>query len=101
MKLLFRSSNLRDIGMVSSLLEELGIAYLIRNETIPLEGLAFFPELWILNDNDFAKARALREVFCTSPPVPEDPWICPSCGEQLEGQFALCWNCGASRPGAA
>lgn len=29
------------------------------------------------------------------PPLP--PWICVHCGEQVEGQFDVCWNCGAAR----
>jgi hypothetical protein len=27
-------------------------------------------------------------------------WVCPQCGEECEGQFAQCWNCGQDRPGA-
>ncbi|MFT5469655.1 MAG: putative membrane protein YvbJ [Verrucomicrobiales bacterium] len=23
-------------------------------------------------------------------------WVCPKCGEELEPQFELCWNCGTS-----
>jgi Putative prokaryotic signal transducing protein len=34
-------------------------------------------------------------------PVPElpplAPWVCVHCGEQVEGQFDVCWNCGAAR----
>jgi predicted amidophosphoribosyltransferase len=28
-------------------------------------------------------------------PVPSDapPWKCPTCGEEIEGQFTECWNC--------
>lgn len=29
------------------------------------------------------------------PPVP--PWVCVHCGEQCEGHFDVCWNCGAAR----
>ena len=25
------------------------------------------------------------------------PWVCVHCGEQVEGQFDVCWNCGAAR----
>jgi hypothetical protein len=25
-------------------------------------------------------------------------WTCPTCGEVIEGQFAMCWNCQTSRP---
>jgi hypothetical protein len=26
------------------------------------------------------------------------PWNCPQCGQQVEGQFDACWNCGGLRP---
>lgn len=29
------------------------------------------------------------------PPLP--PWFCVHCGEQVEAQFDVCWNCGAAR----
>jgi len=34
--------------------------------------------------------------------VPSDaalltPWWCAGCGETVEGQFASCWQCGATR----
>jgi len=28
---------------------------------------------------------------------PFPPWFCVHCGEQCEGQFDVCWNCGAAR----
>lgn len=30
---------------------------------------------------------------------PDDPWPCPACGEEVPGNFALCWNCGQTREG--
>jgi hypothetical protein len=30
-------------------------------------------------------------------PAPVPPWVCVHCGEQVEGQFDVCWNCGAAR----
>jgi len=29
---------------------------------------------------------------------PGQPWTCPNCGEEIDGEFDLCWNCGAERP---
>ncbi|MBU2500190.1 DUF2007 domain-containing protein [bacterium] len=26
------------------------------------------------------------------------PWLCPACGEEVEGNFSACWNCGQERP---
>ena len=48
---------------------------------------------------DFGGERGLRgegvEPAPDLPPPP--PWTCVHCGEQVEGQFDLCWNCGAAR----
>ncbi len=27
-------------------------------------------------------------------------WVCPKCGEQIEDQFAACWNCGTTIDGS-
>jgi len=29
--------------------------------------------------------------------APTEPWICPNCHEEVEGDFALCWNCETPR----
>ncbi len=36
---------------------------------------------------------------CPAPSVPvAASWNCRQCGQQVEGQFDACWNCGALRP---
>jgi hypothetical protein len=27
----------------------------------------------------------------------QEPWHCKACGQENEGHFAVCWNCGAER----
>lgn len=48
---------------------------------------------------DFGGERAEKEL--QPQPVadvaPLQPWVCVHCGEQSEGQFDVCWNCGAAR----
>jgi hypothetical protein len=43
---------------------------------------------------DFGGA-ARRPDAADLPPPP--PWVCVHCGEQVEDQFDVCWNCGAAR----
>ncbi len=52
-------------------------------------------ELWVLNDLDFDRAQQLIDgsAFDESP---REPWRCRKCNEVNEGQFAVCWNCGAA-----
>ena len=31
--------------------------------------------------------------FTKSSPAESPPWVCPTCGESIEGQFTECWHC--------
>src|SRR6266851_4414366 len=97
MKLLYSSSDIRGIGLVRSSLDAAGIAYEVRNETMPYPGASFYPEIWVVEDSALARACELRDAVSKLPTEPQSSWTCPSCGEQLEGQFDACWNCGANR----
>lgn len=56
------------------------------------------PELWVENDGDLKRARALLVELQR---LPERRWVCTACDELVEGPFEQCWNCGAMRtPGA-
>ena len=54
------------------------------------------PAVWVMNDNDLARARQLVRELRT--PVRGAGWTCPECGERHGPQFAQCWNCGHGRP---
>ncbi len=59
-----------------------------------------FPAVWVLDNDDLERARELLPRFiaeCKADPG-GTPWICDACGETVEGDFALCWNCGHPRP---
>ncbi|RZV33026.1 MAG: DUF2007 domain-containing protein [Chromatiales bacterium] len=53
-----------------------------------------WPQLWVINDLDFD--RALQLIKAVDSESPGEPWTCSRCAEENEGQFAACWNCGAS-----
>ena len=53
------------------------------------------PEVWIERERDLPEARALIEGGA---PAGSLPWFCPECGERLEPQFTVCWQCGESKP---
>ena len=58
-----------------------------------------FPTLWLIDERDLIAARALLAQFLNPPPAPSSaPWVCPACGEPVECNFDLCWNCGRERP---
>jgi hypothetical protein len=53
-----------------------------------------WPELWVENDLDFDRAKQLLDEAIIQE-SPERSWRCKKCGEENEGQFAACWNCGS------
>jgi hypothetical protein len=48
---------------------------------------------------DFGGDRGMPDAAAEPPAEvpPPPPWVCVHCGEQVEGQFDVCWNCRAAR----
>lgn len=53
------------------------------------------PEIWVLDDEQLVPARRLLDELSH---LPWRRWVCAACGEDVEGPFEQCWNCGALRP---
>ncbi len=103
MKLLTRADNLLIATLWQQMLETAGVRCEIRNRYIgaavgelPADQVA--PQIWVRDDGDLARATTLLEEFRS--PRTSGSWCCFSCGELVEGQFFLCWNCQAMRPDA-
>ncbi len=99
MKKLTSSDSLVTINHYKNLLTSEGIRCEIRNEYLgaivwEIPWVETWPELWVVNDLDFDRATQL--LAAADAESPTAPWKCRRCGEQNEGQFAACWNCGAS-----
>ena len=98
MKRLITHESLAHIGHLKNLLEQSGIACLIKNDQLSgglgeIPFLDCLPELWVVRDEDLARAVALFETI-EKPGAERGNWRCPQCGETNEGQFAVCWQCG-------
>lgn len=96
-KLAYRSDSLGEVHHLKNLLEQEGIACIVKNELLrgglgEIPFLECMPELWVLDDQQLP--RALELIEQQREPSTRSPWRCPRCGEVNEGQFALCWNCG-------
>ena len=96
MKRVFTSHDSAEVGLLKSLLEEAGIECFTRNETQAYVGAAFSPELWIVREEDLPAAEKICREW-RQPTADQSRWKCETCGEELEGQFAACWKCGAPR----
>ena len=95
MRRVYSSFNLLAVHHAKNVLETEGIRSTVKNEHLssamgelpPAECQA---ELWVLRDDDAARAeRLLRDGAQTD----GCPWRCAACGEILEPQFTQCWNC--------
>lgn len=101
MRKVFSTRDLLAMTELRGLLDQEGIeTTILRENTASLfSGLlpTEVPELWVVRDEDEDRARQLIEAFQggAQQPPPGQSWICPTCGEQIEGQFTECWNCAA------
>ena len=56
-----------------------------------------WPELWVVNDEELAQAKAILKKTLAPLESVKKPWRCRDCDEMVEGQFSECWNCGRGR----
>ncbi len=97
---------------VRGLLEQAGVNALVLGESLgaargdlPMTQQTL-PSVWV-SDDEIEPAMKVVNAYLTTTdqdgngtlfePAAGEPWTCESCGEQVEGQFAVCWNCGAER----
>ncbi len=102
MKKVFVSQNLFEVEMRKERLEQAGIPCTIKNQRS--SGLAgeipfteVFPEVWVLQDEDYDRAQHLLEDGLVLLGSDQDSWTCAECGERHGSQFAECWKCGQER----
>lgn len=87
------------IHQIKDLLEEKGITTVIKNEFLAggvgeLPPTEVWPELWIVDKADKEPAKRIVDDFIQSTKTRPQAWTCKNCGEKIEGQFNICWNCG-------
>ncbi|OGO95506.1 MAG: hypothetical protein A3F41_02250 [Coxiella sp. RIFCSPHIGHO2_12_FULL_44_14] len=101
MKKLYSSDDHVELQLLKSKLAEEGIICFLKNEAPPAAGeippVMAQPELWVIEDQDYAKAMTILQSEMKRLREPRTAWRCPQCGERLEGQFDVCWKCGHSR----
>jgi len=95
------AESLVEIAHLRNLLDAEGIACLVRNDRLggvagEIPFVECWPELWVVETGNFLRARALIAEALSAAPAGA-PWRCPRCNESIDGQFQVCWNCGAER----
>lgn len=102
MKKVYSAQNHVMIALLKQIIESQGIHCVVKNELLSgavgeLPPIECWPELWIIDDDQFEWARRLVEATLNSHEEVREIWQCPHCGELLEGQFTQCWRCGQVR----
>ncbi len=60
-----------------------------------------WPTIWIYRAEDLEQAHQIVAAHHAQEPDGEPvaaPWLCPGCGETLDAQFDVCWQCGRGKP---
>jgi len=100
MKTVYSASNISLVSIFQNILEGHGIRCWLKNEFLAagageLPPIECWPQLCV-DDDDYEEAKQiLDEAISEQERVAQK---CDSCGEDIEGQFTECWNCGKSRP---
>jgi len=86
-------------SMLIGLLEEEGIAFVVKDESKSSVGeiapLAQPIHFFINDAEDLKKSQELLEQVRNTRNLQkeESEWTCQNCNETNEGQFTTCWNC--------
>jgi len=97
----FENFDFSRVGQMQSLLESHDIKTFIKNQygssvmgEVPF--VEVVPELYVLAEKDVARAQQLLQLDL---PVeePDEDWVCPECGVDIEGTLDRCWKCGTGR----
>jgi len=98
MKKVTSADSLITINHYKNILISEGIPAFLRNEHLgsiigemPFQEV--WPEVWVENDLDLDRAKQLINAATIIDESPKASWQCNNCGEENEGQFAVCWAC--------
>ena len=96
---MFRHHEFIRVSQFRDLVESAGIPTMLRNEhtshgVIEVPIPEFYPNLCVLNDDDYAEAwEIINKVIQSEKTNPGDDLICGHCGERNPGNFGECFNC--------
>lgn len=100
MQKLYSAGSLQEAYLLLHRLQEAGIDARVLNEHAQggLGELPFthvYPEIWLLQRADGARARAILDEFTRHTGVASVARRCRACGEESPGSFEICWRCGS------
>lgn len=108
MRKLCESPSLVELRLIANYLEHAGVETAILNEHqggnpgVPHWALSVWAELWIRNERQFERARALFQRYREEQRRSGGAdWVCSGCRENNPDNFEFCWQCGRPAHGAA
>lgn len=99
MKRLYASHNTVVLEQITDALDQANIRSIKRNMNMTgqaageLPPIVCWPEIWLVDESEADQAGRILAEILQSFENPGESWVCPVCGEQLEGQFGSCWQC--------
>ncbi len=98
----YSAESLTQVAHVRNLLESENIECEITNENLgsvmgEIPFAAVWPGLWVLHEADIAEAKRLIDTLVLGDPPTGPGWQCKGCRTEIEGQFAVCWQCGRAQ----
>lgn len=102
MKKIYTSQDPLIVSHFRNILESYNIGCVIKNEFLngaagELPPTECWPELWVSDTTQYDEALEILEKIWVAENVKPPSWACSYCGEEVEGQFTECWQCGKSR----
>ena len=96
MKLVYTHPNTVVVAQARSSLELANIKCLLRNEYAAgaigeLAPIDAWPELWVVNDRDYERAKLTIEQSHSAADEPD--WKCDKCNRFSPATFDWCWHC--------
>ena len=96
---IYQAADLPQAHLIAGLLRQAGIDARVLNENAQggLGDIPFgetYPEVWIINAPDFARAKGMIADFECAP-IESGSIFCRTCQEENPANFELCWHCGA------
>ncbi|MCW3062673.1 MAG: hypothetical protein JWQ02_4494 [Capsulimonas sp.] len=97
----FTAADIMQVEVVRGELESRGIPTMLKHESVRGQANVvgfggMWPEVWVVNEADAPAAQQILDQHNNMPAIL--PWKCAQCGEEIDGSFDSCWNCGHDRP---
>ena len=98
MKKVYTTPSAPTAHIASELLEDNGIEAVVQGENLSMLAGEIpwqnsWPTVWVNDADEAAALELLKDFDHESSGKDEEDWICPTCGERIEGSFGGCWKC--------